>query len=71
MPFETISLEYTKSGKLCEKCSPDEVKHKLNQTLWPDHCVMNTDGAKIQESVSVKDSDLKIRKGFNCEVSYC
>ena len=63
-------MEYNDSGKLCEKCSPDEVKHKLNQTLWPDHCVMNTNGAKIKESVSVKDSDIDIRKGFNCEVSY-
>ena len=46
------------------------MKHKLNQTLWPDHCVMNTNGAKIKESVSIKDSDIDIRKGFNCEVSY-
>ena len=69
-PFETIGLEYDESGKLCENCSRDQVKHKLNQTLWPDHCVMNTNGAKIKESVSIKDSDIDIRKGFNCEVSY-
>ena len=68
-PFETIGLEYDELGKLCENCSPDQVKHKLNQTLWPDHCVMNTNGAKIKESVSIKDSDIDIRKGFNCEVS--
>ena len=62
-------MEYDESGNLCENCSPDEVKYKLNQTLWPDHCVKDTDGAKIKETVSIQDSDIFVKKGYHCQVS--
>ena len=62
-------LEYDESGNLCEKCAPDEVKYKLNQTLWPDHCIIDTDGAKIRETVLIQDSDIFVKKGYHCEVS--
>ena len=62
-------MEYDESGNLCEKCAPDEVKYKLNQTLWPDHCIIDTDGAKIRETVFIQDSDIFVKKGYHCEVS--
>ena len=62
-------MEYDESGNLCEKCAPDEVKYKLNQTLWPDHCIKGTDDAKITESVSIQDSDIFVKLGSHCQVS--
>ena len=62
-------MEYDESGNLCEKCAPDEVKYKLNQTLWPDHCIIDTDGAKIRETVLIQDSDIFVKKGYHCNVT--
>ena len=71
-----ISLEYDQNGALCressEICLPgsSEVKHKLNQTLWPDHCVIDTPGANLSDQIVKKDSDVIVRKGFMCEVRF-
>ena len=76
--FDVITLKYNKEGHLCtseekeeeeEDCKPEQVTHTLNQTLWPEHCVMDTQGAALQESLQVSQSDIVIRKGSNCEVS--
>lgn len=37
------------------------------QVLWPDHCVMSTDGAAFHENLRC-DGDLIIRKGFRKEI---
>ena len=75
--MDVISLEYDQNGSLCHQpneptkekvCTEDEIEHKLNQTLWPDHCVMNTPGANFGALLKTEDSDLIIKKGFNCEV---
>jgi nicotinamidase/pyrazinamidase len=34
------------------------------QTLWPDHCVMGSQGAAFHENLNVKKAELIIRKGF-------
>ena len=73
--FQTITLNYDENGTLCEDlqseeeiCQDEDIAHTLNQTLWPDHCVMDTQGAELSTQLEVKDSDLFIKKGFNCEV---
>lgn len=65
--FDVITLEYDEDGALCSDCQ--EAAHKLNQTLWPDHCVMDTQGAEISERIMMKTSDIIVKKGFNCDVS--
>ena len=70
--FDTIILEYDKNGNLCNKesnCKPEEVKYKVNQTLWPDHCVKNTLEANVSTKINLEENDIFIKKGSNCDVS--
>ena len=76
-PFESITLQYDKNGKLCndpraegEDCKAEDVAQSLEQCLWPDHAVQNTHGSEFSKDLEVKDSDLLVRKGFNSEVSF-
>lgn len=70
--LNTIKLEYDQNGNLCNnepKCDPSEVKYTVDQTLWPDHCVKNTQAAKVSKDIIVKqESDIFIKKGFNCDI---
>ncbi|KAK7500897.1 hypothetical protein BaRGS_00007777 [Batillaria attramentaria] len=57
------------------RCSPqksDSDMITVTQTLWPDHCIKNvTSGptsAAFSDSLKRKDSDVVIRKGFNCDI---
>ena len=38
------------------------------QTLWPDHCVQNTDGAAFHKDLVVPHAELIIRKGFRRDI---
>ena len=38
------------------------------QVLWPVHCVQNTKGAEIAETLAVKGTEFNVRKGANPEV---
>jgi nicotinamidase/pyrazinamidase len=38
------------------------------QVLWPDHCVMGTEGAALHPGLSVPNAQLVIRKGYNRDV---
>lgn len=38
------------------------------QVLWPDHCVMGTDGAKLASGLDIPHAQLIIRKGYHNEV---
>lgn len=38
------------------------------QVLWPAHCVQNSKGAELAETLAVKGSEFKVRKGTNSEV---
>ena len=70
--YNTIKLEYDENGNLCNnepKCQPDEIKTTIDQTLWPDHCVKNTQGAEVSTKINRTSGDIIIRKGFNCAVS--
>ncbi len=35
-----------------------------NQTLWPDHCIQNTNGSNFHEDLKTEKASLIIRKGF-------
>ena len=35
------------------------------QVLWPDHCIMGSDGAAFHADLNVDRADLIIRKGYN------
>ena len=39
-----------------------------SQTLWPDHCVQNTEGAALHSALSVPHAELILRKGFRREI---
>ncbi|KAL1932846.1 hypothetical protein VTP01DRAFT_8524 [Rhizomucor pusillus] len=53
-PFESIALEY--DGQ------------KIEQVLWPAHCVQGTDGAKIVDSIPLEKIDYTVQKGKNSMV---
>ena len=38
------------------------------QVLWPDHCVIGTDGAGFHAGLDTRPADLIIRKGFRREI---
>ena len=38
------------------------------QVLWPDHCVIGSDGAAFHKALSTQPADLIIRKGFRREI---
>ncbi|WP_290373973.1 bifunctional nicotinamidase/pyrazinamidase [Turicimonas muris] len=38
------------------------------QVLWPAHCVQNSKGAELAETLAVKGTEFRVRKGTNSEV---
>lgn len=38
------------------------------QVLWPDHCIIGSDGAAFHPRLDVRPADLIIRKGFRREI---
>jgi nicotinamidase/pyrazinamidase len=38
------------------------------QTLWPDHCVWQTEGARFHKALDIPGAELVIRKGFRPEI---
>ena len=43
-------------------------KPPLEQTMWPDHCIQGTDGAKLHKELKFIEGGLEIYKGFNHSV---
>lgn len=39
-----------------------------SQRLWPDHCVMGTEGARFHDALDVTRAELIIRKGFRRQI---
>jgi len=57
-------------GGLCEHGDTScTVVHNISQTLWPDHCVIDTYGANFSNQLDVRDDDIIIKKGYHCQVS--
>ena len=38
------------------------------QVLWPDHCIIGSNGAKFHDKLDTRSADLIIRKGFRREI---
>lgn len=38
------------------------------QVLWPDHCIIGTDGAAFHRELNVTAADMIIRKGYNSAI---
>lgn len=38
------------------------------QTLWPDHCVQDTDGAAFHRGLAIPHAELIVRKGYRKEI---
>ena len=38
------------------------------QILWPDHCVQDTEGARLRPDLRIAHAQLLLRKGFNREI---
>ncbi|KAI8489364.1 hypothetical protein Bbelb_328070 [Branchiostoma belcheri] len=83
--FDVMQLDYDSQGALCTGPSPyavnctDGIAHALNQTLWPDHCVINTtvlynslcnvpSRCGVPPQLTTEPGDLVVRKGYRCEV---
>lgn len=79
--FETIELNYTADSRLCGEeysssytsaaeatCLEKEVKHTVQQTLWPVHCVQHSFGGKIHRDVVVPPSAVEVHKGHTTTV---
>lgn len=60
-----ISFASTHGGK-----KPFETKDVAygKQVLWPDHCVMGTDGAALSKDLTIPNAELVLRKGYNKDV---
>lgn len=79
-PFETITLQYTKDGKVCGykeaypsvsagECAEGDVAYALEQTLWPVHCVGGAEDAELLDGVEIdREKDLVIHKGYHCHI---
>ena len=81
--FQSITLNYDENGTLCHNpedaqdgeyiCAEEDIAHQIDQTMWPDHCVIQSEDAELAEQVGLQidhDSDIVIQKGFNCEVKF-
>ncbi|XP_033728980.1 nicotinamidase-like [Pecten maximus] len=67
--YTEVTLFYDKNGVLCDPVtSCQAVAYNVTQMLWPDHCIINTTSAEFDDTLVRKDSDIIIRKGYNCEV---
>lgn len=44
------------------------IGHRLNQTLWPNHCIMETEDSDLSKQLMVEPDDVIVYKGTNCHV---
>lgn len=72
--FSLFELKYNGQGQVCDMgvqygnsstaCTPEDVKVTLNQSMWPDHCVQNTEGQKTAMEVNIPEGTIAIKKGM-------
>eukprot|EP01006_Ploeotia_vitrea_P021162 TRINITY_DN53509_c0_g1_i1.p1 TRINITY_DN53509_c0_g1~~TRINITY_DN53509_c0_g1_i1.p1 ORF type:complete len:296 (+),score=17.24 TRINITY_DN53509_c0_g1_i1:85-972(+) len=49
-------------------CAAGEGTNVVSQTLWPDHCIIDTADAEFDERLATAPNDLIIQKGYRCYV---
>jgi nicotinamidase/pyrazinamidase len=77
-PFSIMELSYKADGSLCSgpnispsysvACATADIATRLNQTLWPDHCVQDSNGAQLHQSLLRTSKDLIVRKGYHVQI---
>src|SRR5688572_31952292 len=60
-PKGHLSFASSHAGK--DPFEPTEMPYGT-QTLWPDHCVQETQGAAFHSSLAIPHAELVVRKGF-------
>ena len=52
-------------------CKPYETiqAHYGAQTLWPDHCIQETNGAQLHADLQIPHAELILRKGFRADIN--
>ena len=78
-PFDEINLNYDDNGKLCKSpttnisekvCEENEIKYKVQQQVFVDHCIMDTTDAALNSQLETKNSqDIFVNKG-NIHITY-
>lgn len=64
-PTDHLSFASQHLGK--EPFTTTEMPYGI-QVLWPDHCILGTDGAAFHPDLDTRPADLIIRKGFRREI---
>jgi nicotinamidase/pyrazinamidase len=77
-PFSLLELDYTSKGELCSgahispnysvPCRASDIATRLNQTLWPDHCLQNSSGAEISANVTRSSKNPVVQKGYHIQI---
>lgn len=68
-PFDHLSLDEVKSGKIESRFDRETLIRYLSslesksQVLWPDHCVVGTQGWQINPIIPLERANLILRKG--------
>jgi hypothetical protein len=72
-PFDEINLNYDDNGKLCKSpttniservCGENDIKYKVKQQVFVDHCIMDTTDAALNSQLETKNSqDIFVNKG--------
>ncbi|MDB5037490.1 MAG: nicotinamidase [Bacteriovoracaceae bacterium] len=72
-PFELLTLKEVEAGSIRSKFSNEllvnylkRVPHQL-QVLWPDHCVTETNGWKINPNLPIEKASFILKKGMRLE----
>ena len=60
-------LSFASNHKDAEPMSVTEMPYGP-QVLWPDHCIIGSDGAAFHDRLDTRNADMIIRKGFRREI---
>ena len=70
--------DFIRAGKLClgrnitsrhaVYCRRKDLEYRVEQMLWPDHCINNTPQAQPHPNLTVKPTDVLISKKDLCQV---
>ena len=79
-PFDEINLDYDDNGRLCKSpttniservCEESDIKYKVKQQVFVDHCIMDTPDAALNSQLETKNSqDIFVNKGNMFSTGY-
>ena len=65
-------MNYDDNGRLCKSpttnisekvCEESDIKYKVEQQVFVDHCIMDTPDAALNSQLETKNSDIFVNKG--------